>query len=679
MSWSAPLSGLRGVGAKRAQSLADRDLYTVQDLLHLLPTRYVKPAPLKEEGLPDPEDHLSVLGHILRRRKGRLRRGGGFLEIVLEVDQGQIRARFYNQPWLFDRFPKGQRALLSGRMTRDGRTLVVEQHFVLEDGEDHADHLRTARPVLPAISGISAGVMGSLMERALESVVGLPDPLPVSLLEETGLPVLDRAFAMVHRPGSPEDVACGGARVLFDRFVAMLLPVRLRRPTGESARRFPVSPRTLERIRARFPFPFTPGQDSALKLLLGDLEGLSPMRRLLQGDVGSGKTAVALATALAVVAARAQVLFLAPTEPLAFQHREVLASFLAGSRVRLGLLHARLPAVEERRIREDLASGALDIVVATTAILSKRFVFKDLAFAIIDEQHRFGVRQRLAARAKGGVPHMLSMSATPIPRSLCLALHGDLDHVTIPDLPAGRSPTVTRIENEPSALAEVRAAVEAGARAFVVFPSIEAENMPALLREGLRCLEESGGLAGIPACFLHGRMPAPDRDASLREFRTGGARVMLATSMVEVGIDIPEATVMAIMGAERFGLASLHQLRGRVGRGRSPGTCLLVPGPNCKDPARQRLGVLERERDGFRIAEEDLDQRGPGELAGVRQAGPQGLFRLDREQDGRLFEQAHDIAGKLVADALWKPGDGSYYDHLVLAPHDLHAMPGDAV
>ena len=679
MIWDRPLEDLAGVGPRRAAALERRGLRTLLDLLNLQPVRYSLPAPLQEHP-PLPEDsEFSLLGEVLGKRRGRLRRGGGFLDLRVHGAGGEVTARFYNQAWLMDRFSRGDRVLISGRLASASRPLmVVSRHQRIEsDGDlEHIMHVPLAIP--PRVDGVPGGILRKLVDQALQLAQGADDPLPEEIRKALDLPHLARAFRFVHRPDGMDDPPRGARRLLFDRFLALFLPVVRQRPRREGAPSISVSEALLERIRSRFPYEFTPGQDRALRDILDDLRGPAPMRRLLQGDVGCGKTAVALAAALTVVAARRQVLFLAPTEPLMEQHHATISNVLRGSRVRVGRLKGGLGRAERRALLHSLEEGEVDILVATQACLSADVRFNDLALAIIDEQHRFGVRQRLAASAKGRLPHLLVMSATPIPRSLRLALLGDLDHSAIQDRPGGRGRVSTAVVSEEEARRRLRRAAERGGRAFVVFPSIDAEGMPALLPEVRRLARGKSALNGIATVFVHGRMPREEAATALDAFRRGKARVLLATSVVEVGLDVPEATLMVVFGAERFGLSTLHQLRGRVGRGGLPGVCLLVPAADAAEEAVERLQVMVREHDGFRIAEEDLRLRGPGDVLGFRQAGPESLMALGKEADEELFKAAFEAAERIVSGRETGPGDSTYLELLARSGSGFVTEPAGA-
>jgi ATP-dependent DNA helicase RecG len=609
-----------------------------------------------------------------------LRRAGGYLEIEIEEETGgyHFRARFYNQPWLMERFPQGTRALVSGRLARTAKgILVVEDHGVLQADEDLEPHRAALHPSLPTVEGVPPGTLRRLIEQALERVAREPDPLPEDLRHAAGVPPLLSALRWVHRPAELEDAYRGGERLLFDRLLARVLPLARTRAPDERAPSIVISETLRSRIRARFPFRLTAGQEAALDDILKDLARDVPMRRLLQGDVGSGKTAVAVAASLAAIAGGCQVLLLAPTEPLAHQHALLIRGLLAGSRVEVGYLSAKVSGEARHALLANLAAGTVHLLVGTQAALQGRVTFQRLGLVIVDEQHRFGVRQRLSARSKGEVPHMLAMSATPIPRTLCLALLGDLDSTVIRDRPPGRLPVATHVSSRDVAMAGVRSAVARGERAFVIFPAIDSEDMPAVLRDGCRMVAQAGPLAGMPCAFLHGRLTLEERERALSLFTQGCVPLLLGTLMVEVGIDVPEATVMVVVGADRFGLATLHQLRGRVGRGDRPAECHLVPSDAPSPMAEARLAALTRMTDGFQIAEADLDWRGPGELLGVRQAGPGGPLPLVPGRDRALLETALVVARDLIGRQ--EVPAQQHYAQLLRSLDSLASCPADAV
>jgi ATP-dependent DNA helicase RecG len=406
------------------------------------------------------------------------------------------------------------------------------------------------------------------------------------------------------------------------------------------------------RIRARLPFALTAAQERAVKEILADLRGKEPMHRLLQGDVGSGKTAVALYAALVSVANRKQVAFLAPTEILARQHFATLTGYLAGSDVRLALLVGSTPAAERKEALARLALGRIDLVVGTHALLEPAVEFAALALVIVDEQHKFGVAQRARLIRKGVRPDVLVMTATPIPRTLALTAYGDLDVSVIDELPPGRVPPKTRIVTRGRAglaYAKVRDEAARGRQAYVVFPLVEeSEEIDAHAAEEGYARLAGGPLMGLRLGLVTGRTPPLEREATMDAFRKGALDVLVGTTVLEVGVDVPNATVMVVENAERFGLSTLHQLRGRIGRGGTASACFLVAQGRLSEEARSRLAILEATHDGFRIAEEDLRLRGPGEFFGTRQHGMPEFRIADLARDQEVLEQAREDAFALV-------------------------------
>lgn len=652
MNFGDPIESVPGIGPKRASSFWARGITRVIDLLFLLPGQYRVWPELTSTWPREGGGRQAIVGTVTKRRKGRLRsRTGGYLEVevLAEVNEPDVvlKVRFYNQAWRFDEFPSGCRAVFCGVVSKDGKSLVAEHTAILEEGASPASALGRLEPLHPRVQGVAAGTLRRLLDAVLAKASSIPDPLPQAEREQFQLVSLGEALTEVHRPSTLASAERAIERLTFDRFLALFFSSAVPPFERTAATPITVTPHILERIHARFPFTFTSEQERSLGVILDDMAKPKPMSRLLQGDVGSGKTAVALAAALAVVAARGQVLFLAPTEPLAFQHAEKIREALEGSRVNVAYLSAEVSKSEKDEVVSGLESGTVDIAVGTHALLSKRVNFRSLRFVIIDEQHRFGVRQRLAARMKGEAPHLLVMSATPIPRSLCLALLRDLDHTQLLGRPAGRKTPETRISTRAEATSEVLLASERGERSYVVFPSIDGETMPGVERHGRLLIRDRGPWAGLKVAMAHGKLPLEQRTRAMEAFRSGEASVLLATSVIEVGLDVPEATRIIVFGAERFGLSSLHQLRGRVGRGSTPGVCLLVPTPKTSPELLVRLEVLVKETDGFVIAEEDLRLRGPGEILGFRQAGLAGLVPVRPGKDRDLFESAHAASKKL--------------------------------
>ncbi|HYC79029.1 MAG TPA: helicase-related protein [Planctomycetota bacterium] len=688
--FGTPVSALRGVGPARTAALDAKGVRTVLDLLLLTPTRYEAPPPPKPPETWAVGDDVATTGKVVAARQVRSRRGRAFADLRLDVGGRAVRACFFNRGWLAERAPKGTWALVWGRATSVAPpTLSAAGLRVLAAPEEAAARAAELEPRRPAVPGVAEGVLRGLVREALDATRAAPDPLPDDLRTARGLPTLADALRRVHEPATLDEASEGAARLLFDRLLALALASRARGEAGAApAPRIVADAKVRARIDARLPFRLTPGQRAALDEILADLARPVAMRRLLLGDVGSGKTAVAVGALLAATAAGRQGLLVAPTDVLAAQHARTLSQWLAGSRVRHALIAAGVPRAERRRAEAAAAAGELDLVVGTHAALSDAVLLPRLGLAVVDEQHRFGVLQRLKAREKGERPHLLALSATPIPRSLALALFGDLAVTRLAGRPAGRgTPTATTCDAA-SALLAVREAVARGERAYVVFPAVTSETAPALEREGRALTARRGALAGLRTATLHGGLPPAERAAALDAFRSGDVDVLLCTTIVEVGVDVPEATTLVVFGADRFGLATLHQLRGRVGRGERPGSIRLVPTPRpaadsgassgAARDATARLALLQRESDGFRLAEADLFLRGPGEICGLRQHGHGGALPLREGRDRGFLEAASETAGALKARGYDPDADG-YYARLARALGGVRFDPPDAV
>lgn len=676
MTWSMPVTALKGVGQARGAALASRGIDTLMDLLLLLPRGYRAMPPVYGDGKPlAPRTEASLFGVVRHRRRGKLRRSpGGFLDIRLRTPAGlEIPVLFFNQSYLHGAMEPGTGVAVAGRMDSKGAAFVAKAHARVSTEQDARNWASRLLPRWPPIPGVSAGVLARLMGAALDAAANLPDPMPGERRAALGLPSLSRALHGLHRPDDIEDARRGLERVAFDRMLARLLPLRTGSRPQQGAPRIPCPAEVMARIVDRLPFPLTADQKRVLAEILADMDRDRPMRRLLMGDVGTGKTAVAVAAALAAVAAKRQVLLLAPTEALAWQHHQVIESWLGGSRVRTALLTGRDAPSARRAASEGISAGRVHIACGTHALLSGPVRFPGLGLVIVDEQHKFGVMQRLRARLKGAEPHILGMSATPIPRSLCLALLRHLDQSVLRVRPENRQPAPAVALPGEEAFPQVRAAAARGERAYVVFPAISADSFPCVEREGRALFAAGGPLESISYRVLHGGIPPEERREALGDFIAGRASALLCTQIVEVGIDVPEATLMVVCAPDRFGLSTLHQLRGRVGRGSRPGRCLLLVDRSLPPAASSRLGILERETDGLRIAEEDLRLRGPGELAGVLQSGFEGGFDPGSDREWDLLA---------LAEAELESGAGydlGYYTALAGSLELLPALPADAV
>ena len=636
-----PVDALPGIGGRRAERIAAafgaRDLAT---LLRVRPLRYEEPA--AEVPIQDWSEGARVRIRATVRGSSLWRRGRrSVLTVRLEAEGARAEAAYFNQPYLKDAFPVGRALLLEGRV-RFGRAPQLLAPRVVDERAPGAD--AGLRPVYPEVEGVPAAVLARGLAAALEAVDAVLDPLPAAVRAAAGTIPLATALRLLHVPRNAEDIELARRRLAWGEVLAR---ERRRRGARETGLRAPVPAVAWERIRARLPFAPTAEQEAAFAVLRGDLERGEPMRRLLHGEVGSGKTAVAFAAMLAVVAAGGQAALLAPTEILARQHLRTFRDWLRGARVQVVGVLGDDPPVERRRALAALRSGAAAIAVGTHALFGREVRFQDLALAVFDEQHRFGVRQKAALLAKGRTPHVLTMTATPIPRTLAWARYGALDPLVLRSRAGAGAPPRTTVHalQEWRPLAEaLRPALTAGQRAFVVAPRIDGAGGLLAWREQLL----GGPWRGLSATMVHGRMAGEEVAAAVDAFRAGRVAVLLGTTVVEVGLDVPDVPHMLVLGAERLGLASLHQLRGRLARGvgAQPGHCRILAEP----AALERLRMLEQCTDGFQVAEADLAERGPGALSGTRQHGRADFQVFDPRRDADLVALlGEEVVGNWLA------------------------------
>jgi len=662
------LTELSGVGPARAARLAALGVNNVLELLCVLPRRLERaaaPCSLAqaralaskcaqdaEQGeLSDSDGGASALwcrvrGIVVRKRFSRF---GARSLLRVEISEGAeaLELLFFNQPWLRERFRPGDEVEAEGRATwAKGAAIVVRR---LGSASAPLPEPLTLTSVYPSTEGLSQEMLRALCRQALEQFGSrVREPLPAALLEEHGLLALPDAVRELHAPSDEARHARARSRMALEPLIALRASIETRR--RERARTAALVVRVDDQveaeIRAAFPFAFTRGQLAIARTLRDDLERGQPMRRLLQGDVGSGKTALGAFACLLAARAGAQAAFLAPTELLAEQHLRGLAPLFARAGLRTAVLCGSLPTRERRAVLSDLAEGALDVVFGTHALLGESVRFARLGLAVIDEQHRFGVAQRERLFDKGRDVHGLLMTATPIPRSLALTVYGDLDVSTLREKPPGRSPVRTRRVHSPRELVgELEPRLERGERVYWVVPRIESleEDEVGATERHARIAQGSWARHGVE--LVHGKLEAREREERLERFRSGEVRVLVATTVIEVGVDVPEATAIVIESAERLGLAQLHQLRGRVGRGVNPSSCYLMGARS----AGARLELLERTDDGFEIAEADLAQRGMGDLLGLRQAGANREGLASDEVDLELCELAATLCARSPA------------------------------
>ncbi|GAB3688569.1 ATP-dependent DNA helicase RecG [Angustibacter aerolatus] len=676
----------RRAGAKVAKAVEQAfGITTVGQLLRHYPRKYAAKGELTDLGRLELDEHVTVVARVKQLTSRRMQqRRGAVVNVVISDGSSELDLVFFaphqGMAAIYERdLPVGTLALFSGKvgLYRGKRQLAHPLYEVLRDDEDAADAAeRAQRPVViyPAAAGIQSWQLAAALRPIVETLPVLPDPLPADVRARRGLLDLRTALQRVHAPADLEQPHVARHRLRYEE-AFVLQAALLRRRLANAA--LTATPRVarpgglLDAFDARLPFELTAGQREVGEQVAADLAQSRPMHRLLQGEVGSGKTLVALRAMLAVVDAGGQAALLAPTEVLAVQHHRSItamlgdlaeAGMLGGSDVgtRVGLLTGSQPAAVRRRQLLQAASGEAGIVVGTHALLQQHVQFADLGLVVVDEQHRFGVEQRDALRAKASrPPHLLVMTATPIPRTVAMTVFGDLETSTLTELPAGRSPisTVVVPSDQPAwfdrAWQRVREEVHAGHQAFVVCPRIgdagaedgdepppdddeEQRRPPLAAVDVLEALQAMPVLDGLRLGLLHGRLPVDEREATMAAFARGEIDVLVATTVVEVGVDVPNSTVMVVMDADRFGISQLHQLRGRIGRGSAPGLALLVTDAPPGTPARERLDAVASTTDGFELARVDLELRREGDVLGASQSGVRSslkLLRVLRDED----------------------------------------------
>ena len=655
-----PVQYLKGVGPRRAEDLARLGIGTVEDLLLHFPRGYLDlgdRVPLV--GLV-PGQRATVSGQVLASAERRPRQGLGILTVLIDDGEGRLQLVFFNQPYLRQQLVAGVQVLASGELTRYRGQLQMQSPELELLGEAEEPRLLARRilPLYPLTRGLGQRWLRRLLDGLLAEVglaATLPEILPAAWLAAEGWPARAQALRSIHFPADEAELEAARERLKFEELflLQLLAALRRRHRSREAGPVLAADQRLLAPFLADLPYRLTAAQERALAEIRADLAGGGRMNRLLQGDVGCGKTVVALAALLLAVEGGLQGAFMVPLEALARQHYANWVAPLAARGLRAGLLlgSGSQPAKERRAAIAGLADGSLDLAFGTQALIQEGVHFARLGLAVVDEQHRFGVLQRAGLRERGA-PHVLVMSATPIPRSLAMTVYGDLELSTIDALPPDRPPVVTRLAGEeqlPRILAFLRERVSAGERAFLIYPLVEEGDQAELAAatEAYAALV-AGPLAGIGCGLIHGRLSAQRKEEALAAFRSGEKPVLVATTVVEVGIDVAEATLMLIHNPERFGLSQLHQLRGRIGRGRRKSYCILVAPAGLGGASRARLEIFVRHRDGFRLAEEDLRLRGPGELFGQRQHGRPELSLAHPLADARLVALARERAAQLA-------------------------------
>lgn len=635
-----PITDIKGVGPARAKALHRLGIDTLGDAACFLPRDYrdLTHADRLSEVRQGCE---AVVVASVCGKAATLHIKKNLTIVKVPVDDGTARCCcvWYNQPWIAQAMPPGSRWVLCGRIeARFGEKTLQNPAYEPFEGD-----LPGIMPIYPVTESVSQKVLRALIRDALHAAGEFPETLPQGFRERNNLADLNWALQAIHKPPALEAAEAARRRLSFEEMALFLMILRsIRERRGETAkgRPFECPERAIERFAASLPFRMTRAQMRVLHEIVGDMRGGAPMNRLVQGDVGSGKTAIALGALFLAAAEGRQGAFMAPTEILAEQHFRSMQKMLEPLGVAVGLLKGSMKGAEKREAIENIKTGCWQVVAGTHALIEQAVEFRDLGLVVTDEQHRFGVRQRSALRAKGDEPDMLVMSATPVPRTLALILYGDLDISVVDEMPPGRKPVQTRIvppEKRDDMYRYIGEQAAQGNQAYVVCPLIEeSDKLDAEAAAALYDELKEGALKGVGTALVHGRMSSEDKAAALDAFRRGEAKVLVSTTVIEVGVDIPAASIIVVENAERFGLAELHQLRGRVGRGGQQAWCFLSTGKAAPDSIG-RLKVMTETADGFKVAEADLANRGPGEFLGMRQSGMMDMHVMRYLRDVKLL------------------------------------------
>ncbi|AJC79304.1 ATP-dependent DNA helicase RecG [Rhizobium etli bv. phaseoli str. IE4803] len=658
----SPISGLPGVGPKIAELLVKllgretpEDCRVIDLLFHppfsLIDRRNQPGIALSPQGAI-----VTITARVDRHQVPPRGKTNVPYRVFLHDETGELTLVFFRgqAAWLEKQLPVDAEVTVSGKVDWfNGRASMVHPDYIVRAEE--AENLPLVEPIYPLTAGLSPKTLRKIIDAALPRFPELPEWIDPALAQKQGLPSIRDSFHMLHEPRDPADIdpqAPARRRLAYDEFLAgqlslSLVRQRLRKVAGQPVQ---ATGAVSGKILKALPFSPTSSQNEAIADILKDMAGNERMLRLLQGDVGSGKTLVALMSMAAVIESGGQAVLMAPTEILARQHHATISKFAASAGLGIEVLTGRTKGREREEILERIASGAAQIIIGTHALFQDTVSYANLMLAVVDEQHRFGVHQRLRLTAKGISPHMLVMTATPIPRTLVLAAFGDMDVSKLTEKPAGRKPiqTITvPMERTGEIVGRLQSALAEGKKAYWICPLVEESEELDLMSAEERHATLVAAL-GPDIGLIHGRMSGPEKDAAMMAFKNGETRLLVATTVVEVGVDVPDATIMVIEHAERFGLAQLHQLRGRVGRGDEASTCILLYKGPLGETGHARLSIMRETEDGFRIAEEDLKLRGEGELLGTRQSGTPGFRIASLEAHADLLEIARKDAAYLI-------------------------------
>ena len=671
LDYDAPVTSIKGIGAKKTSALGRLGITSVRDLLYTFPRRHDDYSKLKSIGSLWFGEEVTVIGTVESVSTRSIRSGKmKLVEAVISDKSGAIRVTWFNQPWIEGQLSRAKHVVLSGEIEQYlGRLTMNNPEW--EPLSKKQLHTNRIVPVYPLTREVTQKWLRGIMHDAVEKYsIHLVDPLPDKMRSNCSLPKLSAAIRDIHFPESDQSLQKAKQRLAFDEIFLLQMGVLKQKKQWESrsGQVFDAPDKWIDSRLANLPFQLTQAQRKALKQVRDDLRSGHPMNRLLQGDVGSGKTVIAALAGLIVIRQDGQVAFMAPTSILAEQHYQTLKKMSNSNpdglnESEISLLIGSTPEDEKDQIRQKLSQGEIKLVIGTHALLQDPVEFQNLQLAIVDEQHRFGVEQRGTLRQKGNNPHLLVMTATPIPRSLALTLYGDLELSVIDELPPGRIPVETHVlypREIERAYSLVRRQVDMGYQAFIIYPLVEESDKS----DEKAAVEEFGRLQkevfpNYSLGLLHGQLHPDEKEQVMARFRDKEIQIMVSTSVIEVGLDIPDATVMLVEGAHRFGLAQLHQFRGRVGRSDQKSYCILVPG-NAEEVENQRLLAMVDTNDGFVLAERDLAIRGPGQFLGTRQSGYSELklasitdlplIEMARQQAADLFQQDPELEQEIHQD-----------------------------
>ena len=660
---------VKGVGPKLSEILSRRNIATIEDALYFLPRTYLDRRRFQKIADLRSGEEATVMGVIISTGKAASFKRRSIFEIAVDDGSQTLVAKWFNfspqyQGALKNKFKNGQKVILSGRVAdfRFQKEIHHPDIELIDEDEDLGPDFKAIIPVYPLSEGLHQKTLRKIMRTIVEAYSRqVPDPLDASLLKAYSLVPLPDALSKVHFPDNSDNFTAlvnfqsrYHRRLVFEELFFLELGLALKKKglSIQPGIAFTIPREQMSRFIAALPFSLTSAQQRTLNEIMSDMEKPFPMNRLIQGDVGSGKTVVALIAALAAIENGYQAVFMAPTEILAEQHYQTISTFARNAGISMALLTGSQTKTQRTEILEQIRNGAAQLIIGTHAVIQEAVEFHQLGFAVIDEQHKFGVMQRAQLKKKGCSPDVLVMTATPIPRTLGLTVYGDLDLSLIDELPPGRTPIATKVyheKNRDDVYEIVRRELGRGNQTFIVYPLVDesekmdlkdATNMARHLQQDIFPTYRVG--------LIHGRMAAAEKDAIMQEFQGGTIHILVATTVIEVGIDIPNASLMIIEHAERFGLCQLHQLRGRVGRGAARSMCILLAQYRKSDDARRRLAVMEQTTDGFKIAEEDFNIRGPGEFLGTRQSGLPDFRVANILRDVKVLHEARRAAFELI-------------------------------